>query len=321
MIFSGECGKGVSHPLFSARLRLRPLAADDAVALAALANDWDVTRFTTLPHPYALSDGLALVRSATSPHCAGIVLGLERLLDKALIGCVAAHPDGTGANEVGYWLGRDFWAQGYASEAVRRFIRHLFADLDLTRIWSTVNGDNIASVKIIQKLGMSANGTVPVQFPNRADAVYLPRYDLDAQNWGKVHQTRPKVFVAAAALIDSDGKVLVATRPKGKSMAGLWEFPGGKVDADETPEQALKRELAEELGIETGEGCMAPVAFVSHDYDTFHLLMPLYAIRVWNGNPVPHEGQELKWVAPARMMDLPMPPADIPLVAMLREWV
>ena len=104
-------------------------------------------------------------------------------------------------------------------------------------------------------------------------------------------------------------------------MAGLWEFPGGKVHAGETPEQALVRELAEELGIDTAESCLAPVGFASHDYDTFHLLMPLYVIRNWRGNPQPREGQNLTWKQASRLGDLPMPPADIPLVAILREWV
>ena len=160
-----------------------------------------------------------------------------------------------------------------------------------------------------------------VSFPQRADLVSLPKYSLDQAVWAAAHAARPKILVAAAALIDGDGRVLMASRPHGKSMAGMWEFPGGKVHADETPEQALKRELAEELGIRTGESCMAAIAFASHDYDTFHLLMPLYAIRVWEGHPTALEGQQLKWLRPNQIMDMPMPPADIPLVAMLREWV
>lgn len=129
----------------------------------------------------------------------------------------------------------------------------------------------------------------------------------------------PSVFVVAAALVDPDGRVLLARRPEGKSMAGLWEFPGGKVHEGETPEQALVRELTEELGIDTRESCLAPVAFASHRYADFHLLMPLYVCRVWRGTPAPREGQELSWVRPLRMTDYPMPPADGPLVAALRD--
>jgi 8-oxo-dGTP diphosphatase len=127
------------------------------------------------------------------------------------------------------------------------------------------------------------------------------------------------LLVAAVALIDRDDRVLIAQRPPGKSMAGLWEFPGGKVDPGETPEAALIRELREELAVDTAESCLAPFTFASHAYEDFHLLMPLYVCRVWQGQPTPMEGQTLAWVRPNRMKDYPMPPADKPLVAMLRD--
>jgi 8-oxo-dGTP diphosphatase len=127
------------------------------------------------------------------------------------------------------------------------------------------------------------------------------------------------VLVAACALIDPDGRVLLAQRPEGKSLAGLWEFPGGKVDPGETPEQALVRELHEELGIETAASCLAPIAFASHGYEKFHLLMPVFACRKWNGVARPREGQALKWVLPAELGGYPMPPADLPLVGLLRD--
>ena len=132
---------------------------------------------------------------------------------------------------------------------------------------------------------------------------------------------KPMVLVVAAALIDLDGRVLLTQRPEGKAMAGLWEFPGGKVHGGETPEAALIRELREELAIDTVESCLAPFTFASHRYDDFHLLMPLYLCRVWQGTPMPQEGQELAWVRPMRMRDYPMPPADKPLVAMLRDFL
>lgn len=127
------------------------------------------------------------------------------------------------------------------------------------------------------------------------------------------------LLVSAAALIDGDGRVLLAERPEGRSMAGLWEFPGGKVAAGETPEAALVRELHEELGIDTRQSCLAPIAFASHDYADFHLLMPLFACRTWRGQPHGREGQRLAWVRPARLADYAMPPADLPLIALLRD--
>jgi 8-oxo-dGTP diphosphatase len=127
------------------------------------------------------------------------------------------------------------------------------------------------------------------------------------------------VLVVAVALVDADDRVLVAKRPEGKTMAGLWEFPGGKVNPGELPETALVRELLEELGIDITESCLAPVTFASHLYDDFHLLMPLYVCRVWEGTVEAREGQELKWARPVRLGDYDMPPADAPLVAMLRD--
>ncbi|MDG1408223.1 MAG: 8-oxo-dGTP diphosphatase MutT [Octadecabacter sp.] len=129
------------------------------------------------------------------------------------------------------------------------------------------------------------------------------------------------VLVSAVALIDVDGRVLLAQRPEGKSMAGLWEFPGGKVEQGETPETALIRELQEELGIDTWQSCLAPLTFASHSYDDFHLLMPVFACRKWGGTPTPREGQTLKWVHGKDLKSYPMPAADIPLIPILRDWL
>ena len=132
---------------------------------------------------------------------------------------------------------------------------------------------------------------------------------------------RPLLLVAAVALIDADGRILLAERPVGKAMAGLWEFPGGKVQALETPEQALVRELHEELGITTSVGCLSPLTFASHGYEAFHLLMPLYACRVWQGTPQPREGQRLVWVKPQDIRNYPLPPADVPLQSFLVDYL
>lgn len=128
----------------------------------------------------------------------------------------------------------------------------------------------------------------------------------------------PIIHVAAAALVDTDGRVLLAERPAGRSMAGLWEFPGGKIETGETPEQALIRELQEELGIETHASCLAPIGFASHRYDDFHLLMMVFACRQWRGNPVAKEAQRFAWAFPHEMFGYPMPTADVPLIGMLQ---
>ncbi|HAQ45725.1 MAG: 8-oxo-dGTP diphosphatase MutT [Paracoccaceae bacterium] len=129
------------------------------------------------------------------------------------------------------------------------------------------------------------------------------------------------VLVSAVALIDVDGRVLLAQRPEAKSLAGLWEFPGGKVEAGETPEAALIRELQEELGIDTWASCLAPLTFASHNYPDFHLLMPLFACRRWHGIPHGREGQAIAWVKPQDLRKYPMPPADLPLIPILRDWL
>ena len=129
------------------------------------------------------------------------------------------------------------------------------------------------------------------------------------------------LLVSAVALIDPDGRVLLAQRPESKSLAGLWEFPGGKVEAGETPEAALIRELKEELDIDTWTSCLAPLTFASHSYDDFHLLMPLFACRRWQGTVRATEGQKLAWVKPGNLRDYPMPPADLPLIPILRDWL
>ena len=129
----------------------------------------------------------------------------------------------------------------------------------------------------------------------------------------------PLLLVAACALVDADGRVLVAQRPPGRALAGLWEFPGGKLLPGETPERCLIRELKEELGVDTATSCLAPLTFASHAYERFHLLMPLYVCRVWQGEPAGLEGQALRWLRPQALRELSMPPADLPLIPVLEE--
>ena len=133
--------------------------------------------------------------------------------------------------------------------------------------------------------------------------------------------TAGKIIEVSAALIFHQGRLLITQRPAATHLGGLWEFPGGKLDPGESPEEALIRELKEELGINVRSSCLAPLGFASHDYDRFHLLMPLYACRKWQGNPVPREGQGLAWVGKAKLNDYLVPPADIPLIALLRDWL
>jgi 8-oxo-dGTP diphosphatase len=311
-------------PLLTARLRLRPFTPRDAPRLAQVLDDWDMAKFTAnIPHPYHEVDAHAFILLQTQ-RCAlrqGAGLALERTTDGRLIGAVGFTLDENGEAELGYWIAREAWGQGLATEAARRLVRHLFADLGIGRVWATVHPDNPASRAVLTKAGFLPDGHLQCPVASRGSSVLSPRFALTAAQWRTAHDARPMLLVTAAALIDIDGRVLMASRPPGKTMAGLWEFPGGKLHPGETPETALIRELHEELGVDVSQSCLAPLAFASHDYDTFHLLMPLYAVRTWKGTPTPREGQSLQWVRPSRMGEMPMPPADIPLVAILRDWL
>ena len=310
--------------LTTARLRLRPLTENDIPRIMALLDDWEVVKHTAnIPHPYTEADAASFIATMDSRFAAetGIALGMERAVDGVLVGCVGFGLDQDGTPELGFWVGREDWGRGYATEASSRLIRHMFEVLGMSRVWASCHPDNQASRRVMAKLGMASAGYERVALPARGQSVIMPVMALERDAWAAAHDARPQVLVVAAALIDGDGRVLLASRPPGKSMAGLWEFPGGKVQPGETPERALVRELAEELGIDTGASCLAPIGFASHDYDSFHLLMPLYALRRWEGQIVPREGQALRWVAQSRLGELPMPPADVPLVALLRTYL
>jgi 8-oxo-dGTP diphosphatase len=157
----------------------------------------------------------------------------------------------------------------------------------------------------------------------RGGATMLPSSSQAKLTTGKMRerQRHQIVLVAACALVDADHRVLLTRRPEGKPMAGLWEFPGGKVRKGETPEACVIRELEEELGLDTAENCLAPLTFASHAYPDFHLLMPVFVCRVWHGFPQAREGQAIRWFRPGDMAGLPMPPADLPLVAFLRDYL
>lgn len=308
-------------PLAAKSLRLRPFVADDVSALVALAGDAEIARRTAdVPHPYTPTDAQAFVAKSAQHIAEGTeyAFAVERIADGLAIGAVSLRREGETEGEVGYWIGRPFWCKGYAVEALRRLVRFAFQDRGLERLTAGVMADNAASAKVLLKAGFVFMGEGTGERGRCKDAK-VKNFALARADWQKAEAAKPTVLVAAVAMVDADGRVLMARRPEGKSMAGLWEFPGGKVDAGETPEAALVRELAEELGVDIAESCLAPIAFASHAYDDFHLLMPLFACRVWKGAPAPREGQALKWVRPERLADLPMPPADVPLVALLRD--
>jgi 8-oxo-dGTP diphosphatase len=299
------------------------LAREDAPEFHRLINDWDICRFlpdAPFPYPAQLAtdwiEAAAADRAEQKAHQFAIVQDSTG----ALIGCAGLRlsRDQKSA-ELGYWLGRRHWGEGFCSEAAVRLTEWGFAELSVGKITATVAADNFASIAILRRAGFAQTAKGTQAFQCRPGAK-LPVLHFAARREAS-DSALPVLLVVACALIDPTGKILLARRPEGKKLAGLWEFPGGKVCAGETPEAALVRELHEELGIEVAEKNLAPFVFASHAYETFHLLMPLYLCRRWTGIAKPRENQALAWVAPDRLAEYPMPPADRPLIPMLRDFL
>ena len=324
-------------PIRTERLLLRPLRADDAPALHRLVNDWAVVRnLSALPFPYPrqladewIASTVRQMDEGTGYHLA--IAGPEE--GSELVGCIGLRLDMTPrVGNLGYWVGRRFWGHGVASEAAARLSRWALANLDLDRLEAHVAADNPASAAVLRRAGFREVGTGDavflargghhpvIQFEAARDDLTAPPPPVPAAV-AEAPPGKPMILVAACALIDTDGRILLTRRPEGKAMAGLWEFPGGKVEPGETPEAAVIRELREELGIDVAESCLAAFAFASHGYEAFHLLMPLYLCRRWTGQPEGREGQALAWVAPGKLASYAMPPADKPLIPLLRDFL
>jgi 8-oxo-dGTP diphosphatase len=305
--------------LATERLVLRPLTLRDVPAIVALADAGEgALAPAAMPYPFTRETALGWIEDALDERNrgAGLTYGIERRQDQVLLGATSLMTDlEERRGEIGFWIGKTFWNQGYATEAVHRLLDHAFGIIGLEEVMAVRLPDNAASLSVQRKLGFVE--VEPAAGEERQGTVRLARATRSQHL--KPRAVEKMVLVAAAALVDADGRVLLAQRPEGKRLAGLWEFPGGKVDAGETPEAALIRELKEELDIDVSASCLAPFTFASHGYADFHLLMPLYVCRKWQGSIVPREGQRLAWVRPEKLGDYPMPPADTPLIAMLRD--
>lgn len=331
-------------PLQTQRLQLRPFEPGDAEELHRLVNDWAVVRMlSTLPFPYprTLADQWIdrTLRDLDAGSGYALAITGQEGSGETLVGCVGLRLGKNRLASLGYWVGRRFWGHGVAAEAASRLARWGLANLDIDVIEADVAEDNPASAAVLRRIGFRETGMGRKRFlarggehavkcftatrdglfgdtPKTAEAAPIENDPLKPQTGGK-----PLLLVAACALIDADGRVLLARRPEGRSMAGMWEFPGGKLNPGETPEAALIRELQEELGIDVAESCLAAFAFASYAYEKFHLLMPLYLCRRWKGRPVAREGQNLAWVRPEKLGDYQVLPADKPLIPLLRDFL
>lgn len=319
-------------PLTTERLLLRPLVPADAEAMHRLVNDWEVARnLASVPFPYPrelADEWITSTREALAEgHAYALAITGREGENELLVGVVGLKITAR-IGRLGYWVGRRFWGHGVATEAAGRMARWALANLDLDSLEAGVITDNPASAAVLRRIGFRQVGTDTDRSLARRAECDVWRFEATRDDiFGHIEPaaekdgTRPLLLVAACALIDPDGRVLLARRPEGKKMAGLWEFPGGKLHDGETPETALIRELKEELGIDVSAACLAPFAFASHAYDRFHLLMPLYLCRRWKGTPRPKENQTLTWVRPHKLADYPMPPADKPLIPLLRDFL
>tara|TARA_Y100001934_G_scaffold49619_1_gene60326 strand:- start:34055 stop:35023 length:969 start_codon:yes stop_codon:yes gene_type:complete len=301
-------------PFTSEQLRFRSLVEADLPHLAELAGDSAITCWAApVPHPFSEENGRAFLEHAGAEN--RIVLGLETGATREFIGYLRIDiTDGVG--DIAYWIGRPYWGRGFGGEALKRATRFAFEDLNVNALDVEVIVGNAAAERVLEKAGYAKTEQV-LGVTGRCDGILAVQYHLDRVVWMARQAAKPTLLVVAVAMVDPDGRVLMAKRPEGKKMAGLWEFPGGKVDKGESLEAALIRELKEEIGVDTRESCLAAYTFASHEYEDFRLLMPLYVCRVWKGTPQAQEGQELAWVRPQRMRDYPMPPADAPLIALL----
>jgi 8-oxo-dGTP diphosphatase len=323
-------------PLETARFLLRPLRATDAAELHRLVNDWEVAKtLARVPFPYSRDLAEDWIASTADRIAEGEAyhLAIARREDDVLVGCCGLTRDREDRSaELGYWIGRRHWGQGIAPEAAGRLARWALANLDIDRITASALTDNARSAAVLARIGFRETGAGAQDFLSRGRAMAVRLFEAGRADLAPPPAAatpardpapcgKPILLVAAVGLIDPDNRVLLARRPEGKPMAGLWEFPGGKVHPGETPEAALIRELKEELGIDVTEACLAPFAFASHGYEAFHLLMPLFLCRRWHGAVTPLEGQALAWVRPQKLADYAMPPADVPLVALLRDFL
>ncbi|QNT79556.1 bifunctional GNAT family N-acetyltransferase/(deoxy)nucleoside triphosphate pyrophosphohydrolase [Entomobacter blattae] len=334
------------------RFQLMPFREEDSKNLHHLINDWSVVRtLSDLPFPYPQTMVEDWIKMATTHPQKGLGYYFA-IMNKApssllenkplnrLMGCVAITLEKNKTQaKIGYWVGKKFWNQGIASECVTRVIEWAFAQLPIKTLKALVIEDNIASIRILQKNGFQQTGKTTekfmaygkdypvIVFEATRESFFISRQTPftppSPNSLDKIHMSsfashpKPLLTVSAGILVDIHNKILLAKRPEGKPMAGLWEFPGGKMEKNETPEMTLIREFKEELDIDLSTTCLAPFTFVSQAYAGFHLVMSLFLCRHWKGTPTPKEGQTIQWCLASELKNYPMPEADKPLIPLL----
>ena len=318
-------------------LSLSPFGPQHLDFVQKTASQWSVAQWLSrVPHPYPEDGAQTFLKLAGESFAAGqgvrwVVSDRHSGEMLGFVGLDAKSQDHEPWH-IGYWFAPEAWGRGVATEAAFHVLTFAFWYMELPEIWSGFHVENHASKRVLEKCGFDGwtEGTIETLNSGAQPAfeTTLSRASFDEFVFSggcsmqpQLDRDVPVIWVVAAALFNEQDQVLVAQRPKGKALEGLWEFPGGKMEPNEGPEAALIRELKEELGIDVGIGCLAPLTFASFPYPKFHLMMPLYAIRKWRGEPVGREGQAIKWVSKFELRDLEMPPADEPLVPVIMDWM
>ncbi len=299
-------------PIATERLLLRPFLDSDSQSMAELLNDIRVSeRLRRVPFPYSLKDAHEFISLADNKfqQGQGLCLAIVDRKTNAFMGSCSLE------EELGVWLGHKHWGRGFGSEAIQALVHFGFSALSLPNIDLSALEHNTASRQIFENLGFQETGTKATVNNVTHTTEIAVTYNLTREEYfaALLAKVVPVVWVVAAALIDKKGNLLLAQRPEGKTMAGVWELPGGKIEEGETPEKALVRELEEELGICVKEQDFEAMTFASYHYHSFHLVMPLFLCRNWNGAAEGREGQALRWITYKDLPGIPTPSADIAL--------
>lgn len=321
-------------PLKIDHYTLRLIQADDLNAIHPAINDWNVVRMLSqVPFPYPkpllekwIDSVIQEIKTGTSYHFS--ILDDET---QQIIGCIGLRIDSKDQlGKIGYWVAHKYWGKKIASKALQRISTWALANLNINYIRATAADDNLASIAVLKKCGYQPFGQGKEKFLARAaeqpvSYFLLQREDICpgkspvALSTSSPSTPKKILLVVAGALIDVDGRLLLARRPEGKSMAGMWEFPGGKIEPGETPEAALVRELKEEINVDVSQSCLAPFTFASFEYADFHLLMPLYVCHKWKNLPEPKENQQLAWVTADELDNYLVMEADKPFIPLLKD--
>lgn len=319
-------------PLKIDHYTLRLIQADDLNALHPLINDWNVVRMLSqVPFPYPKPLLEKWIDSVVQETSSGASYHFSIIDDQnqKIVGCIGLQVDSKDQlGKIGYWIAHKYWGQHIASKALQRISTWALANLNINYIRATAANDNLASIAVLKKCGYQPFGQGKEKFLARAAEQPVSYFLLQREDIcpGKspssiISSSIPKkiLLVVAGALIDIEGRLLLARRPEGKSMAGMWEFPGGKIEPGETPEAALVRELKEEINVDVSQSCLAPFTFASFEYADFHLLMPLYVCHKWKNLPEPKENQQLAWVTADELDHYLVMEADKPFIPLLKD--